>query len=97
MDRLDKINLDEVVEFFDPYPGFADAMIPIPEPVRRVAADLDGKSMTLRAALKLLRDLTLAQCPGTNLELVPEYRYIKLHVNNGPGHPEHIFRIIRYR
>lgn len=52
----DEVNLDEIREFFDPHPGVAGADERIPGPVQRVAFQLAGKSVTLRAAKQLFEE-----------------------------------------
>lgn len=81
------------VTFFDPHPGFAGALIRLPEPIRRVAASLDGQSMTLKQALKKFRAVTDGE-----LEVDRHYKYIALTLKPKTKNDlEHGFRLIRYR
>jgi hypothetical protein len=83
--------LDQVKTFFDPHPGFAGAIIPIPEEVRRVANELDGKSMTLGEAIALIQAVT----KGT-VSVVKKYNFISLEIIEKSG-VRHMFRVIRFK
>lgn len=52
-------NLDDVVMFCDPHPGFAGASIPIPEPVRVVANVLDKKQLTIKRAVDMIKKVII--------------------------------------
>ncbi|HTK59631.1 MAG TPA: hypothetical protein VL283_00330 [Candidatus Baltobacteraceae bacterium] len=77
--------------FHTPHPGFQGAAIPIPEPVRKVAAALAGKRLWVPEALAKLRAVT-----DGKVEDHPDHGWISLHLGR-PGGPEHVFRVIRYR
>ena len=89
-----EVDLDKVVEFYDPHPGFAGAAIRIPEPVRKAADEISGKRMPLREALELLRKAT-----DEELEVIEKYNYIMLKIK-GWGDWRgalHTFNVIRFR
>lgn len=82
-------NTNKVAKFFDPHPGIAGAAIPIPEPVRLVANKLNGKTMTLRKAVEIIKSAT-----DGDVRVVKEYSYIALLIRR--GNIEHMFRVIRF-
>lgn len=53
--------------YFDPHPGFAGAATVIPEPVRLVANEMNGKSYEDDEALRLIQEAAPA---GFELELI---------------------------
>lgn len=82
-------NLNEVKRFFDPHPGFAGAAISIPTAVRKVAAKLDGKRMSLRKAIDKIQAVTR----GT---ISVEDGWIALELRES-GYITHMFQVIRFR
>ena len=83
------IDLDKLKTFYDPHPGFAGAFLPIPTAVRKVAEELNGKTMTLAKALAKIRAVTTGK-----VELVEDYNYISLDVTTGSSRS--YYRVIRY-
>lgn len=53
-----EVDLDEVKTFFDPHPGLLGALAPIPNAVRKVANELNGKKMPLREAVEKIKAVT---------------------------------------
>jgi len=93
MDQSKKIDMDVSREFFDPHPGFAGAAIPIPGPVKKVADELDGQTLSLKEAVARLQAVGI----GT-IEVVSEHDYIGLRLGDvGGRYACHFFRVIRYR
>lgn len=92
MARAREVDLDEVRTFYDPHPGFAGAAIPIPAAVKAVADGLDGRRLSLREAVAELQAVT----PG-QVDVVPEFSFIGLHLAGSGRHLSHFFRVIRYR
>ena len=84
-------NLDAVKTFFNPHPGFTGAMIPIPESVRKVANELDGKSMTLREAVARIQAITKGK-----VNIANNYDFISLEITEANG-TRHAFRVIRFK
>lgn len=83
-------NLDAIKTFFDPHPGFAGAMIPIPEAVRKVANELSEKTMSLRDAIAKIQAVT----EGI-VSIAENYDFISLKLDsNGMCHR---FRVIRFK
>jgi len=74
--------------FFDPHPGFAGAIIPIPAAVKKVADGLNGKTMLLQKAVDMIQAVT----NGTVSSLD---KWIKLELNENGR--RHIFRIICFK
>jgi hypothetical protein len=92
MNRVRKVDLDEIKTFYDPHPGFAGAAIPIPAAVKKVADGLDGRRLSLREAVDSLQAVT----PG-KVEVVAEFDFIGLRLDGSGRHLSHFFRVIRYR
>jgi hypothetical protein len=84
-------DLDTTKTFFDPHPGFAGAMIPIPEAVRMVANELDGKSITLREAVARIQAVTKGKVSIANND-----DFISLEITEANG-TRHGFRVIRFK
>ncbi len=88
--QSNKETLNKRKTFYDPHPGLMGAISPIPADVKRVAKELDGKTMTLSRALAKIREVT-----NGKVELVPKYEYISLDiVINGL---RNFYRVIRYK
>lgn len=83
-----RVNLDSVKTFFDPHPGLAGALIPIPATVRMVARKLNGKSMTLRKTVIKLQAVTDGKVSVKN-------GWIALKLKS--GYLMHIFMVIRFK
>ena len=86
------VDMDKPRTFFNPHPGRAGAAIPIPARVRKVAEDIDGKTISLKDAVKLLKAVGIGR-----VEVVPEHDYIALWLDGGEHLPTHMFQVIRYR
>lgn len=52
-------------EFFDPHPGLLGCTVPIPEAVKKVAAELDGHTLELEEAVAKIH----AACPGGRIKV----------------------------
>lgn len=79
----------QVYEFYDPHPGFAGALVPIPQPVRQVAHELAGQHLPLDEALKRIRAVTDGRVEATG-----ECIGLELPVSDGG---RHLFRVIRFK
>lgn len=84
-------NLNTVKTFFDPHPGFAGAIIPIPTAVKKVADELNGKSMPLGEAVNKIQAVTNGE-----VEIVEKYNFIALKLRETNG-IKHCFRVIKFR
>ena len=84
-----KINSNELKFFFDPHPGFAGAMIPIPDKVRIVAEKLTGKIISLEDAVAQIQAATDGKVTVMNGWIA-----LELHEANGTTH---MFRVIRFK
>lgn len=82
-------NLNAIREFFDPHPGFVGASIPIPSKVKRVADELNGKSVSLREAINKIQAVT-------NGKVLLRDKWIALELHETDG-TRHSFRVIRFR
>lgn len=78
------------VTFYDPHPGIGGAAVPLPVIMRRLAAALDGQTLSLDAALACLR----AVAPG-KVEAHLDRGWISFQV--GDDIPRHMWRLIRFR
>ena len=92
-----KVDLNKIVEFYDPHPGVGDSVYylpasvpPPPEAVKKVADELSGQKLSLSEALKRFR-----AAAGT-IELVSENKCIFLQIKTAYGRT-HIFRMISYK
>ena len=84
-----KIHLDAIYEFYDPHPGFAGAMIPIPKLVKKVADELaEKKIMRLGTAVEKIKAVTAG-------EVGIKDGWISLKI--GRGVYTHMFRVIRFK
>lgn len=86
------VDLDTPRAFFDPHPGFAGAAIPLPEPVKKVADELNGKTLSLKEAIARLRAVGIG-----SVEVVQQYNYIGLRLGGDKRYATHFFRVIRYK
>lgn len=92
MDQQTDPDMDATYTFFDPHPGFAGAAIPIPEPVRLIANELDGKTMSLRDAVRLIESAGIGRT-----DVISDLGYIALWLGSDPNDYQHMFRVIRYK
>ncbi|MDD5251499.1 MAG: hypothetical protein PHT12_02590 [Patescibacteria group bacterium] len=82
--------LGETRFFYDPHPGQLGAAAPLPHEIVKVAATLNGKTMTLREAVAAV------SAPGIGaVGVVTEHSYIGLWLNTARA--IHFYRIIRFR
>lgn len=84
-------SLDAIKTFFDPHPGFAGAAIPIPEAVRRVANELNGKTASLRDAIARIQAVTKGR-----VSVAENYDFIYLELTESNG-TRHGFRVISFK
>lgn len=82
-------NLDAIKTFFDPHPGFAGAIIPIPALVKKTANELNGKSVSLREAVTRLQAVT-------NGKISVKDGWIALELRESDD-TKHMFRVIRFK
>jgi len=85
-----ELDLDETREFYDPHPGLAGAMIPLPKDVKKVADGMDGQLLSLREAIRKIQQVTKG-----SIELPEGYDFIGLRIG-GEG-LTHSWRVICYR
>lgn len=83
------IDTSKEVRLYDPHPGLAGALIPIPEPVRLVANGLNGKTMTLKEAVEKIKSVTDGRVYPSE-----EHSFIALRLHKGGV--EHMFRVLRF-
>lgn len=93
-------NLDQKKYFFDPYPLFIGAVIPLPAPLRNASENLNGKTLTLRKALTQIKQ-SAGSLP-VKIALVKEFDHkygdpgvILLKLNQS-SMTTHMFRLIRF-
>lgn len=82
--------LGSVVEFFDPHPGIAGALSPVPTPVKEVINRLAGSRQVLRDAVNQIKGVT----PGV-VTVRPESNCILLTLS--VSWREECWRLITYR
>ena len=86
-------NLKQIVELYDPHPGFAGAAVPLPKSMKKIVDELNGRKMTLEDALENLS--SVAEGGGT-IHLVENLGYIGFLYMETDGR-QHFFRLLRYR
>lgn len=84
------------VTFYDPHPGIGGAIIPLPEPMKRTAKELDGQTMTIGEAVKKIEDNAVLSGIHFDVDVVPEYQYIGVKMREGEN-ILHSWRLIRFR
>lgn len=84
--------LEQRAYFYDPHPGLAGAIIPIPDAVKKEADALDGQTRRLRDVLLILK--SAARASG-GAEVTICENYIKMEQKVGDF--THSWRVIRYR
>jgi len=75
--------------FYDPHAGFSSTLVPLPEPVRQVVRELDGRTLPLDEAVRRLREVA----DGT---IRVSGNYLALEVELGPR-VSHVHRVICFR
>ena len=74
--------------FFDPHPGFAGAAIPIPAAVKKVADELNNKSLPLSEAVAMIQATTKGK-----VSIRDGWIALVIYEPNGAMH---MFRVIRF-
>ncbi len=82
------VDLNTIKTFFDPHPGFAGAIIPLPTAVKRIADGLRGKKISLREALAEIQSTTNGVVSIKN-------GWIALKLSDSSNRT-HMFRVIRF-
>jgi hypothetical protein len=77
--------------FHDPHPGFLGAAVPLPAAVKKVADDLDGKTMPLDEAIALIK----AAAPDGEVIVRADAVLLKMK-GDGVRHAEHMWRVIKF-
>lgn len=101
--KKEKVNLDAVVEFYNPRWGLG-AAISLPLEVKKVVNEIDGKTMSLREAVEKIKQ-TVKGARGMSVKVVDEYKYIALECvvpDDNPSkhkwdHAVHCWKLISYR
>lgn len=84
--------LDELKEFYDPHPGgIAGALAAIPEEVKRVADQLNGKTFTLKHAVEMIQQAA----PNGKVGVAEYEEFIELEIVD--GNATHIWCVICYK
>lgn len=83
------------VELYDPHPGFLGAVMPLPRPMKDLAASLDGAILSLDEVIDRLTPM--AESLGGRLRVVEKYQYISFQLGNEDDLPMHMYRLLRYR
>lgn len=92
--KKEPADLDTLVTFYEPHPGFGGAAVPLPGPVKKAIDELDGKTMILRQGIEKIKATGIGQ-----LEILEDYGYIMLNLNEWPPKkaPCHTWLLIKYR
>lgn len=88
------ITLRTVVTFFDPHPGLAGCLVPIPDVVKRAANELNGLSLPLAEAIERIQRVA-----GSGVDVALNEGHIGLSLPGIlDGHAcMHSWRVIRFR
>ena len=89
MSDQEKVDMDKPRKFSGPNDGELAAAVRIPEAIRKIAIDLNGKTMSLKEAVALLKAADIGK-----IWVVSEYGYIGLNISRQGC--QHHFRVIRY-
>lgn len=87
-----KNDLDAVKTFFDPHPGLAGAIIPIPSTVKRVANELNGSKTSLRDAIKKIKAVTTGK-----VDIYKNCITLETRCTTPFGLATNYFRVIRFK
>ncbi len=87
-------NLNEVKTFYDPYTGFADAIIPLPSAIKKAIDDLAGQQVTLQEAIDKLKLSALSNTSLVKILVRERYLLLKIGEKNGRLH---FFYLISYQ
>ncbi|MBI4434358.1 hypothetical protein HY635_00865 [Candidatus Uhrbacteria bacterium] len=87
-------NLDRIVTFYDPHPGLAGCLVPIPDVVKWVADELNGRSLPLAEAIERIQ-----RAAGGEVDVAFEHRHISFSLPGMlHGRPcTNSWRVIRFR
>lgn len=95
----EKIDLTQKKTFFDPYPNFIGAVIPLPEAIKTVSDALDGQTMLLLEAIQKIK-AAMGELPAKLLLLNGGMAYGEGMLCLRLGKNETVtfnFRLIRFR
>lgn len=87
-----KVNLNAVKIFFDPHPGLAGAIIPIPGAVKRAADKLNNTKTSLRDAISKIKAVT-----GGNVKIYKDCIILEIKCDTPFGLATNYFRVIRFK
>ena len=84
------------VRFYDSHIGLSGAIEPLPEPMLKIAKELDGKILSLEEAMEKINDVEKT-IPG-EAEIIERGEWIRFEFveNRELGYPKHIYRLINY-
>ncbi len=85
-------SLKKVFEFYDPHPGFGGAVVRLPEEMKKVADELNGRKISLEEALGNFN--SVVEKIGGYIEIQSSYLAFRYDEKNGR---KHCFRLIRYK
>ena len=96
------VDLDTVVTFYEPHPGFGGAAVPLPGPVKTAIDELSGKTITLRQGIEKIKATGIGKLETRNLttlEIWEDTACIVLGLGEWPPKkaPHHTWMLIKYR
>ena len=89
-----KLSLDQITKFFDPYPD--GKVFAIPENVKKVVHELNGQSLTIRKAMKKIEAVAYQEASVRNVAFDPDRRCILLDMYGDGYTVECILSIIKF-
>lgn len=95
-------DLNAVVTFYEPHPGFGGAGVPLSGPVKKAIDELNGKTMTLRQGIAKIKATGIRKLETRNLatlEIWEDPACIVLGLGEWPPKkaPHHTWMLIKYK
>jgi len=82
-------------EFYDPHPGLLGCSKRLPEPVRSLAADLDGQRLAIEDVVQRLQNVAPS---GYSVKDCPQHNMITMESDQVSMQAQtHTWRVLRYR
>lgn len=100
--KKESADLNAIVTFYEPHPGFGGAAVPLPGPVKIAIDELDGKTMTLRQGIAKIKATSVGKLETRNLatiEIWEDPACIVLGLGEWPPKkaPHHTWMLIKFK
>ena len=87
--------MEQEVTFYEPHPGIAGAMAPLPKPMRKAAEELNGQTMSLEGAMDNLQPIAAKLGGAVRIVKCGEQNIINFSITD--GNLEHFYSVIKYK